>query len=67
MPNLPTEIPRRQPALALEKVAEMRPIGKAEAIGDFGDIPARLLEQDFGFLPHAAANEGGRGKARGFL
>ena len=26
----------------------LRPIGKAEAIGDFGDVPARLLKQDFG-------------------
>jgi hypothetical protein len=36
--------------MLFEKVVEMGDFGKSQGVGDIGNIPFAVFEQDFGFL-----------------
>ncbi len=57
----------RKRSVPLEEVGEVRHFGKAQAVGNLGDAPAGLPEQDFGFLRDPAADEVGGGAAGVFF
>lgn len=43
--------------MLLEEVIEMRHFGKAECVGDLGDIPIGVPQEDFGLLDDALGNK----------
>ena len=57
----------RYPCLLFKEIGEMCYFLEAKAIGNFGYIPGSLLQQNLGFLAHAARDNLGRGFAGGFL
>src|SRR5690606_33530251 len=58
---------RRHGSLFFEKIGKMGDLFKAEAVGDFRDVPVCLFQEDLGFLDHTAADDLGGGFAGVFF